>query len=251
MAKKPSAPDTAPAHTSHKPIIIISGGAKGGVGKTFLIKNLAPAAAQDGLRVLVFDFDTQASIGRWCSERTNRNVPHPIECRALDWHDHNSARAIEAVTGYDIIFIDVPPVIEVMAPFYKALASKTDLFLLPTGVGQSDLDSVETMIQVLRKLEIPHLVVINRVKSVARRFLKDAKNRLVAITPVSPVEIPDYYDFLTLDELALGATDTESCNGRDQIVGLWSMLRLQLNLGKGIKPNGIVAKLAPKRAKAG
>lgn len=57
-----------------KTIRILSCGAKGGPGKTFFCKNLAGAAAAEGYRVAVVDFDTQRTLSNWLQRRERKSA---------------------------------------------------------------------------------------------------------------------------------------------------------------------------------
>ena len=67
----------APDRRLTKTIRILSAGAKGGPGKTFLVKNLAGAAVSEGYNVGIVDFDAQRSIGRWLQRRSQKSVDRP------------------------------------------------------------------------------------------------------------------------------------------------------------------------------
>ena len=67
----------APSRRLNRTIRILSAGAKGGPGKTFLVKNLSGAAVSEGYNVGIVDFDTQRSIGKWLLRRARKSSHKP------------------------------------------------------------------------------------------------------------------------------------------------------------------------------
>jgi cellulose biosynthesis protein BcsQ len=51
-----------PSRRLSRTVRILSAGAKGGPGKSFLVKNLSGAAAAEGYNVAVVDFDKQHTL---------------------------------------------------------------------------------------------------------------------------------------------------------------------------------------------
>ncbi|MGY8607658.1 ParA family protein [Gluconobacter cerinus] len=219
---------------SRKTVYILSAGAKGGPGKSFLVKNLAGAAVSDGMSVATVDFDTQRTLTKWISRRENNGIDVPgIENYIADPDNEEAARDVLKIDDVNIVFVDTPPSIDHYPGTMKLLAQNVDLVLVPTKVGISDTESAEQLLEVLASWNVPTLAVINLVKISAKRPLKKAKQRIVGLAELSAVDIPDYTDFLVADEAGLGATEVSKCNGADAIAAFWADVKRIINRKTG------------------
>jgi hypothetical protein len=45
-----------------------------------------------------------------------------------------------------------------------------------------------------------------------------------------PFEIGEYYDFLAADEVGLGATEMDTCLGKDDIEAVWTIVKRRAGL---------------------
>ena len=214
-----------------KTIRILSTGAKGGPGKSFLVKNLAGAAARDGYNVGLVDFDTQRTITKWLQRRLQYCPDSPeIVGYEADPHDSHDASDVLAIEDHDIILFDTPPAIDQNSEVLKTLSFGVDLVLVPTKVGISDTESAETLLHALAQWRRPTLGILNLVKPKANRVIGLAKKRLVRHAELCAVEIGEYYDFLAADEVGLGATEMRKCTGGEDIEAVWSAVRRRVGL---------------------
>ena len=111
-----------------KTIRILSTGAKGGPGKSFLVKNLAGAAARDGYNVGLVDFDTQRTVTKWLQRRLQYCPDSPeIVGYEADPHDSHDASEVLAIEDHDIILFDTPPAIDQSSEVLKTLSFGVDL----------------------------------------------------------------------------------------------------------------------------
>lgn len=203
-------------------IRIMSAGAKGGPGKSFMAKNFAAAAAQDGYSVGVVDFDTQRSIVKWLSRRDRYFKDGPrIAGYEADPDSADDAREVMASTEHDFVFLDMPPAIDKHPVVLKTLAYATDLILVPTKVGITDTESAETLLRSLASWQVNTMAILNLVKPNAKRVIATARRRLVKVADLCAVEIGEYYDFLSADEAGMGATEMRKCTGADDVRAVW------------------------------
>src|SRR4051812_10906435 len=72
---------SAPLQDARQARWLVISTAKGGSGKTTAARNLAVAAAHEGLRVLVVDTDAQQALTRWAARRPEQ-APH-VACEAI------------------------------------------------------------------------------------------------------------------------------------------------------------------------
>jgi cellulose biosynthesis protein BcsQ len=222
----------APPRRLQKTLRILSAGAKGGPGKTFLVKNLSAAAADEGFNVGVVDFDEQRSLTKWLARRAKKS-PERVGITGYEANSSVIGDAEEAITGedHDIVFFDTPPAVTTGSPVLKTLAFGADLILVPSLVGITDTESAETLLCALAEWKRPSLAVVNKVKPKANRVIGLAKKRLLRHAELAPIEIGEYYDFLAADEVGLGATEIERCVGGDDIEAIWSVVKRRLGLG--------------------
>lgn len=221
----------APSRRLNRTIRILSAGAKGGPGKTFLVKNLSGAAVSEGYNVGIVDFDTQRSIGKWLLRRARKSSHKPgITGYEADPTESRDAKDVLGIDSHDIIFFDTPPAIDQHPEVLKTLAYGVDLILVPSAVGITDTESAESLLRPLNGWQLPTLAVLNKVKPKANRVIGLAKKRLVRIADLCPTEIGEYYDFLAADEVGLGATEMTSCLGVEDIGAVWSVVKRRLGL---------------------
>jgi chromosome partitioning protein len=213
-------------------IRVLSAGAKGGPGKTFLCKNLAGAAAAEGYSVAVVDFDNQRSLSKWLQRRERMSSDKAlIEGFAANPGSLADASEVLAMEEHDIIFYDTPPAIDQHPEVLKTLAYAADLVLVPSAVGIADTESAEVLLDLLRQWNRPTLAILNKVKRNANKTIGIAKKRLLRMADLCPIDIAEYYDFLVADEVGLGATEMDSCLGKDDIEAIWELVKRRSGLG--------------------
>lgn len=229
QTSKPSGKRTA-AKGDRRTIRVMTAGAKGGPGKSFLAKNLSAAAAQEGLSVTTVDFDTQRTLSKWIRRRAAHQNVSQITNYEADPSSVQDAVWAVSFNDCDIMFIDTPPSIDHHPEAMKVLAQGVDLLLIPSKVGISDTESAQELLVVLEEWGAPTLIVLNLVKVMAKKYLEKAKRRLIGHAELSAVEIPDYIDFLMADEAGLGATEVTRCNGADAIDAVWMAVKRRVAL---------------------
>lgn len=116
------------------PMIVASFvGQKGGVGKSALARVLAVAAARQGQRVLIADYDLeQLSCVEWGARRLKNGIEPDVEVRAF-----KSIRKLrKSVEGFDLVVIDTRGLADDLT---KDVSQESDLVFLPTGTSLDDL----------------------------------------------------------------------------------------------------------------
>ncbi len=204
---------------------ILVNGPKGGVGKTTLSRNLAVAAALDGLDVATLDLDPQRSLTKWFGKREDdmASISHfeanmaPVDVR----------EAISGISGFDLVVIDTPPSIEDHPEEFKLLALAADIVLIPTGQSDDDLDSVRPWMRFVRRYGVNAAFILNRVKPRTRAFT-EAQRLLLADGRVCPVEIPDYDDIQFTARRGLGVLEVKGAKGIDHMAGVWAFVRQEI-----------------------
>lgn len=108
-------------------------GQKGGVGKSALARVLAVAAAHEGQKVIIADFDLeQLSCVEWSATRLREGIEPEIEARPF-----KSAKKLrKTLEDYDLVVADTRGLADDLT---IDLAHESDLVFLPTGTSQDDL----------------------------------------------------------------------------------------------------------------
>ena len=149
-------------------MIITVSSFKGGVGKTTISQNLAVAYALDGKEACIIDADkNNKGSTNWYAERPEDLPSIPV---FTSQNEKTIIKDIDQhVRHYDIVFIDCPPVSEVITS--RAIA-KSDLVLVPlnpnSGSDESALfDFMEHIQQLRARLDapIPTYVIVNMMRS--------------------------------------------------------------------------------------
>lgn len=171
-------------------MIIVIGNEKGGVGKSTLAINYASRVAQEGASTIVVDTDSQASSCNWYALRADsgQTATFPVVGNAS-----NPAPAIvDLATRYDAVVVDVG------ARDYARmgeLARIADLWIMPTRIGQPDLQSTASLASTLRTGDakhkhghVPLVIVLNQLPNIWNSVEEaDAREALAAALPGVPL----------------------------------------------------------------
>lgn len=206
---------------------LLISGPKGGIGKTTLSRNLAVAAALDGLSVATLDLDMQRGLTKWYSKRPDDMAP--ISHFEAGMVEGDIRDALAGIADFDLLIIDTPPSIEDHPEAFRLLAGAAHLILIPTGQSDDDLDSVRPWMRFVRKTQVDAAFVLNRVKPRARSFT-EAKAILVRDGRVCPIEIPDYEDIQFTSSRGIGLLELKGGKGSEYIAGVWSFVRAEMGV---------------------
>ena len=218
--------ETKPAVTGLKRLLAAS--CKGGVGKTGLARNIAVAAAQDGLRVIIIDTDEQRNIGDWLGVRPEAaKQVTPIAHVEADLNDID--RVLSEHNNYDLMIIDTPTAIEQNPAAVQQILLASDFVLVPTGTSKDDINSVSRWMRHVREQEVPCAYVLNRVRRNVGSLLR-AKLTLQDSGPLCPFDIPLTEDFVTAGDNGLSVLELRNGAGSEEIRGLWKYIRAEMGL---------------------
>jgi len=206
---------------------LLIAGPKGGIGKTTLSRNIAVAAALDGLSVATLDLDLQRSLTKWYSKRPDDMVPLTHFEAGMATQDIEDA--LQGITDFDLLVIDTPPSIEDHPDAFRLLAEAAGLILIPTGQSDDDLDSVRPWMRFVRQTKSEAAFVLNRVNPRARSFT-EAKALLVRDGRVCPIEVPTYEDVIFTSSRGIGILELKGGKGSEYIAGVWSFVRAEMGL---------------------
>jgi len=207
--------------------ILLVAGPKGGIGKTTLSRNLAVAAAIDGISVATLDLDPQRGLTKWYAKRPDGLAP--ISHFESDLSIGGVQAALDGTPNFSLLVVDTPPSVEDHSEEFRILARAASLILVPTGQSDDDLDSVRPWMRFVRKTGKDAAFVLNRVKPRARSFT-EAKTLLVRDGCVCPIEIPDYEDIVFTSSRGIGLLELKGGKGQEYISGVWSFVRAEIGI---------------------
>lgn len=134
---------------------------KGGVGKTTLSLNLAPAFQSGGTDVALVDADPQNTSLRWA---TSGEEPLKISVASLAPAGSKIGNEIQKLQGkYDLVVVDCPGNLE--DPRTPEVLGIADFCLIPMGPSPADLFST--------------LAMINEIKNIKRRINPELASALM------------------------------------------------------------------------
>jgi len=206
---------------------------KGGCGKTNTSRNLAVAAALDGLKVVTVDFDQQRTLSLWWARRKRPLVEIVnYEATLTDVDD------VLALDEGDLLILDSPPNHEGVEGGLQKLVAASDFILVPTRPTNDDAQSAIPLMKFIRRNNKEAAFVLNAVKP--RVNLKKVKDKLDAAGPICPIEIGDRIDYPNAADDGLGIIEakTRSPEGADEVRGVWGFVkrRIWTQAGDGAQP---------------
>lgn len=203
---------------------------KGGVGKTTTATHIASAAARDGLKVTLIDFDPQRDAASWVEQRRGQPVPevHLIEAEIENYHN-----ALVQAADSDLIVIDTKPgIVGSGLDAMHGLARIVDLVLIPTSLSGRDLGQVIPWAGSLRKAtgKYPSFL-LNRIRSsVSMAEMGLVQNALQDKGKVAPRYVRNLVEIERFSDDGLTVLDADRA-GSDDVVALWSFVKKEVELG--------------------
>ncbi|MBL6081340.1 ParA family protein [Belnapia sp. T18] len=202
--------------------------AKGGSGKTTTARNLAVAAAHEGLRVQVVDTDAQQALARWVARRPEQAPLIACEAIAIAEIEAHWDR-LDAMNA-DVVIVDTPPGVESSPGQMQALLRKADLVLVPVQPSDDDIESAAPWMALLVRLDVPAHFLLNRVRR-GSKSLDEAKLGLLETGGrLAPVEIRDLEDIRRSARAGIGVMELRGGNGTDDFRGAWAFVKAELGM---------------------
>lgn len=210
------------------PVVLVVLGPKGGAGKSTLIRNLAVAAACDGMAVTAIDTDPQGTLDRWGERRRRGDHSPPIDVRRADL---DGARDALKGLSADFILVDTPTAIEEHPVAVKSLILAASLVLIPARPSLDDVDSVEPFAQVVQDLRRPAAFVLNGVRPRVRET-EGARRRLGHSGDVLAAALPDSVDVQRAMADGRGIAEMGG-RGAEEMAALWAEVRRRVAPQRG------------------
>ncbi|MGI4892114.1 MAG: ParA family protein [Janthinobacterium lividum] len=227
---------TADAHIEVRPdtrgpakLLTISS-SKGGSTKTTTARNLAVAAAHQGLRVCTVNLDAQPTLTAWARARKNVPGAPAIEHRAIAAKGSMpEIRALIEEGGYDVVVVDTPPGVESHPVELRMLIRDSDLVVLTTQQASADLDSVVEWAKTVRREGAPFTFLLGRTARQQRNF-DEAKSRLNGAGDLCPFDVRSAASVDDTDKLGIGNMEIKGDRCGVDFVGAWGYVRKRLGL---------------------
>lgn len=207
---------------------IVCSTAKGGSGKTTAARNIAVAAARDGLDVVVIDTDQQQALARWVARRPE-GAPKVI-CEAIPLAEISEHWAQLEAVGADIVIFDTPPGVESSPVQMKELLSRSDLVLVPVQPSDDDIESATGWMELLRRQEVNAFYLLNRVRKGSRSLDEARLSLLESGGRVAPLEIRDLEDIRRAAKAGIGVLEMRGANGVDDVRAVWAFTKTELGI---------------------
>jgi chromosome partitioning protein len=197
---------------------------KGGSGKSTLVRNLAAAAAADGLQVGTVDTDPQGTLTRWHQVRSRLDgvptIQHYTVPLRTDVPPGQAAEVVRDAAGIkDITLVDTPTAIEAFPQAVAELITAADFIVIPTQPLPDDVVSVEAAVRLVGKKACV-LYVLNKVQP-RRREADTVRVRLGRSADVAAAAIPDSVDIYRAMAAGFGITE-HGGRGAEEIEALWN-----------------------------
>lgn len=129
----PTTPEPSTTPPDAKITIASFVGQKGGVGKSALARVLAVAAAHQGKKVLIGDYDLeQLTCVEWGAARLRNGIEPEVEVRAFK----SLKKLRKKVDGFDLVVVDTRGLAD---DFTEEISKESDIVFLPTGTSMDDL----------------------------------------------------------------------------------------------------------------
>lgn len=197
---------------------------KGGVGKSTLCAALAVQASQERKQVAIVDLDPQGSLSQWYARRLGEADPDDANPALYEFETLADAIEVLEVNGLDWLLVDTGPG---LLQKLEASVTNADLVLVPVKTSAFDLEAVDPILEVVRDLKRPYLMVLNEIDPRSTRMNSSARAYLAADQhPVAEQVIPQRMAYRAA--LTHGKTGPEvDRDGRcgDEIKSLWSEIK--------------------------
>ncbi len=198
---------------------------KGGSGKSNTARNLAVAAAHEGIRVATADLDAQESLTRWWQRRPAEGLPQ-LDHYPVTWEAAEDLVRPNGVEEVDVLFIDSPPGVEARPAVMKRLAAGSDLVVVPCRPTYDDVDSTIPYVRALQEAKIHVVVLLNAVKP--RVNIMAEKEALIAVADLCPVEVGDRADYSRAGGRGLGMADIGDHPAAAEMRAVWRFVARRL-----------------------
>jgi chromosome partitioning protein len=197
--------------------VITVAAAKGGATKTSTTLSLATRAAQESLRVAMFDLNgDQGDLTKWWILRGEPANPRLIEVE-------NIAQDIEVLRRekFAYLFIDTPPA---ELDIIENAVIKSDCVVIPVRTGFFDVDSITPVVEMCKARRKPYSFLLSAVDSKMPKLVESAMSALVGDGPVFATRLRYLQSYILAVQKGKSAAEIDkSC--QPEIDHLWTEVK--------------------------
>ena len=201
---------------------------KGGSCKSTTTRNLAVAAVHSGLLVATVDLDAQQTLTIW-NKRRPEAAPTISHYSFTFGMANDEIKALVNNGNFDLVIVDTPPGIENHATELRMLVRASDYVLLPTQQQSSDLDSVIEWARTVKREGARFGFLLSRTAR-NRRSFQEAKQRLVEVGPLAPIDIRDLASVDVSNKMGVGNIEIRRDAVGDDFLAAWRFLAREIGI---------------------
>lgn len=191
---------------------------KGGVGKSMMARSMAVCALGDGLRTVLIDADPQATVVAW-GKRREHAVPAILQVA-----EQSIGRAVAEAKGRgaDLVVVDTPPSVQAVI---SNAAGVADSCIIVTGIFPEDIETVGAVVQLVRAVRKPAVIVIN--KTTRSQALTLARTALATFRlPLCPITLSQLVSHPYAAAEGLTASEREpGSKAATELAQVWAWLK--------------------------
>lgn len=151
-------------------------------------------------------------------------MPGVVHVDVREGHLDNWRAVTMMKTDFELIIMDTPPALEDHPTAFRALAQMSNLVLVPSGATSDDVASNIPWLISLKASNAKAVAVLYRVNRQTKSF-RTARQRLLRVANVAPIEVPAAEDMHIHLEVGLTSLDVQGSKGIDSIESLWDYIR--------------------------
>lgn len=201
---------------------------KGGSCKSTTTRNLAVAAVHSGLLVATVDLDAQQTLTIW-NKRRPEAAPTISHYSFTFGMANDEIKALVNNGNFDLVIVDTPPGIENHATELRMLVRASDYVLLPTQQQSSDLDFVIEWARTVKREGARFGFLLSRTAR-NRRSFQEAKQRLVEVGPLAPIDIRDLASVDVSNKMGVGNIEIRRDAVGDDFLAAWRFLAREIGI---------------------
>ena len=197
--------------------VVTIAAAKGGTAKTTVTLSLAVRAAQESLRVAMFDLnDDQGDLSKWYLIRGE-----PLNPRLLFVDSISQDVEVARKLGFDWLFIDTPPL---NLDIIENAILKSDAVVIPVRTGLFDVSAVTPVADICKARRKPFKFLLSAVDSKMPKLVDSALSMLLADGDVFATRLRYLQPYITSIVRGKSAAEIDkSCQA--EIDHLWTEVK--------------------------
>jgi chromosome partitioning protein len=178
--------------------------------------------------VATVDLDAQQTLTIW-NKRRPEAAPTISHYSFAFGMANDEIKALVNNGNFDLVIVDTPPGIENHATELRMLVRVSDYVLLPTQQQSSDLDSVIEWARTVKREGARFGFLLSRTAR-NRRSFQEAKQRLVEVGPLAPIDIRDLASVDVSNKMGVGNIEIRRDAVGDDFLAAWRFLAREIGI---------------------